>query len=678
MKFSRLLEKIGNLETIEQKSFWAVAILGIFTSIASFIAAPSLYESKLYTIAGFLSLLIPLLLMYYTYKNHNYHIAYPLLCMMIGGLVIPLMLYVNGGFYSGMPLFCLVGSIICAFCYERLWRIITLLITFLANGISFAFVKMYGTVNAISPGQVENDIVVSYFITAIALYCVISVIINTVRNYAISDDAMKQYIDVNVRRQIIEQANSGVLNYNGEHKNIFCLFMDISHFTTTTEKMSPEDTAEYLNTFLEIAEEKIHANSGIVDKYIGDCVMAYWIDNEKKGLQAMDVVNTVFDIRHELFIKAEEIYNRFGHELNFSAGIEYGDVIFGNIGSPNRKDYTVIGDAVNTANRIESEAAGGDLLVSEKVAEMILNKVKMEPLADGVFLKGKSNPIKLFLVKDIIKDETEATFIDLGPQQKEEGFTFYICGCRGSFPVSGIRYSEFGGETSCYVLKKDNYAIVIDCGTGLRNAEGILKDCTKIDILLTHVHYDHVLGLLFPPFPRKAEIHLYGHLGGWNGKNTISYFIGQPYWPYQMDEWHSTDVILGQEIELDYSVGATFFRADHPDSGCVIRLNVGSRKICIFADCETTDDLSPRIAMDSDLLLYDGMYDRRDKTDHTGYGHSTWQDGVEYGIKENAKKLIITHHNHNYGDYTLLSAEKEARRISPTASFARAGDRYKL
>lgn len=73
-------------------------------------------------------------------------------------------------------------------------------------------------------------------------------------------------------------------------------------------------------------------------------------------------------------------------------------------------------------------------------------------------------------------------------------YQLYCCGSRGSRPVEGKRFNEFGGFTSCYVLKTDDYALIIDCGTGLYEANNIILDCSTIDIVLTHMHYDHILG----------------------------------------------------------------------------------------------------------------------------------------------------------------------------------------
>ena len=277
----------------------------------------------------------------------------------------------------------------------------------------------------------------------------------------------------------------------------------------------------------------------------------------------------------------------------------------------------------------------------------------------------KDNP-PLFLDK---------TTLDL--DGRNEGYRLYVCGCRGSFPVSGLKYSEFGGETSCYVIKKNDYAIVLDCGSGLMHAKEILKDCRKVDILLTHVHYDHILGLLYiGVFPKDAELNMYGYFRGWMGGKTIRDFMDTPYWPVSFPDIPMNDVIFGKEIRLDENCSASFYKAFHPDNGCVIKLMAGDRKICLYSDLEDPDYMDEEIARDSDILIYDGMFDMTDEEKHAGWGHSTWQAGVEYAKKENAGHLVITHHSPDSTDQILCMREHYAKEQLSQTLFARMGDVY--
>ena len=104
--------------------------------------------------------------------------------------------------------------------------------------------------------------------------------------------------------------------------------------------------------------------------------------------------------------------------------------------------------------------------------------------------------------------------------------------------------------------------------------------------------------------------------------------------------------------------------------------NLSSRLDRIYSDLEEPSYLDPEVARWSDILLYDGMWDKRDPSLelHRGWGHSTWQDGVEYAKEERVQKLIITHHDPKVGDHELRERENLAQEDFARVSFARAGD----
>lgn len=569
-----------------------------------------------------------------------------------------------------MPLFCAISSGISALCYLREWRVISLFSCLIGNTISFLYVHNNGSPYPLHGDEaIIKDIIFSYYVTTIALFIAICLIIIEVRKYKISQDVLQTYFDISVRKEILKKAYNGELSKISEKKKAVILFADISRFTTATEKMSPEKAAQFLNEFFTISEGYIHETNGIIDKYIGDCVMAYWFYSDDSNC-VLNAVKAVLNMKKELYKKSEYFFTEYGTELNFSAGIAYGDVIFGNIGSDNMHDYTIIGDAVNTASRIETYASGGEVLLSNDAAKMIKNSAELEIVETDMYFKGKSKSVNLYRVLRLIDGETD-TNIDTPSSL----YNLYICGCRGSFPVSGLRFSEYGGETSCYVLKKGTYALIIDCGTGLKNATDLISDCTKIDILLTHVHYDHILGLLTSKLPPNVPTRMFGRFDIWSSNSsTLTNFMEHPYWPIGISKMENINVILNEEIQLEEGIKATFYRSDHPDDACVIKLICNDKKLCIFADCEDANKLDPEISKDSDILLFDGMFDNNDTIDHTGWGHGTWQNGVDFAKKQNIKKLIITHHNPELGDHTLLNKEQQARTMLKNVSFAKSGD----
>ena len=667
-----IFKSIDNLETVEEKSFWVIAPTVALLGLAGLTTSGS-YGSIIPTIiSAVLCLLIPVILMIFVLKYKNYHSAYPMLCICIGAISIPVTFIFGGGFFSGMPLFCVVSTCISALCYSRKWRYFALICCILGNFAAFYYVYSFGTPYPIvGESAIINDIVFGYVFASLAAFGAINMIVVEARKYRISQDALQSYFDTRVRKEITDKALKGDLALSTGHRKAAIAFIDISSFTTIAEKMSSDLIAEFLNDFFSMAGKHVHNHNGIIDKYIGDCIMVYWLQQDDNNC-VEEAIRAVLDIRKEVQANAEATFTKFYTELYFSAGISYGDVIFGDFGSDTMHDYTVIGDAVNVASRLEHYAVAGELLISNNAAREAANLFELEMVDEDIYLKGKNQAISTFRV---LSEKENANNLIKKPELT--GYRLHVCGCRGSFPVSGLRFSEYGGETSCYVLVKEDYALIIDCGTGLKNANQYLKGVKKIDVLLTHVHYDHILGLLMAKLPTDTKIRIFGNFADWNGKNdTLAGFMEHPYWPVGLEKFATNCIVLGEPINLNENLSATFYLSDHPDHSCVIKLDCEDKKICFFADCEDANKLDPVISHNADILLFDGMFDDNDEVSHTGWGHGTWQSGLSFAKKQKIKKLIITHHNPEVGDHTLHLRESMARETFANVSFAKTGDTY--
>jgi len=250
--------------------------------------------------------------------------------------------------------------------------------------------------------------------------------------------------------------------------------------------------------------------------------------------------------------------------------------------------------------------------------------------------------------------------------------TFTVCGCRGSWPVAGEEFREFGGQTSCYVLKGGDRAVVLDCGTGFYQALRLLQDCSRVDIVLTHLHYDHIMGL-FDWFerPRQAEIHFYGNFENWP---PVSDFLRPPYWPYtpELPNMHSFKE-FGEALPLSTGGQITFFPADHPDNAGVVLLEWEKKKIMLLSDNGPDILFDPEVMRGCDILIYDGMLDDRLEERMKSWGHSSWQKGCELAGRVGAGLLLISHHSPHVGDQFLLENEKLAKQFYPSSAYARAG-----
>lgn len=686
--FSRVKNTIVRIETIEEKSFWIIGpLIALFGLIS--LCTVGFYESMVSPIAlAILCLIIPGFLMIWVAKKKKYHIAYPILCILMGAISMPFMFITSGGFLSGMPIFLTATTAITALCYDRKWRITSLALCLFGSTLSLIYVYNFNpdyhiigseslfqnisNINALH--FVYDDILLGYYLTSIGLYLSISFVIVDVRKYKLNQEMLQKYFDIQKRNEIFKQ----VLNKEDEtnktdHKNACILFADISNFTPITEKMSGDDVSELLNIFFTTAGRYIHETGGIIDKYIGDCIMAYWLDSEDEDC-VLKAVKAMLNTKLDIYSQSEKIFERFGCELNFSVGIAYGDVIFGDIGSDTMHDYTVIGDAVNSASRIQGYAVSGEMLIGDLAAERIKKSIILENVEINHYFKGKNKPIDLYRIIGLSNEKQEITLND----KIDYGYKLNVCGCRGSFPVSGLRFHEYGGETSCYVFKKDDYALIVDCGTGLKNAIPIIQKCKKIDILLTHVHYDHILGFLMTKFPKESDVKIYGNFSAWDGGKTLEKFMQHPYWPVELITSNKIDIKVGEEIKINDDFTAVFHLSDHPDNGCVIELRCNEKKIAFLADCENAEKLDESISKDADIIFFDGMFDDNDKISHKGWGHGTWQDGVRFLRTHNVKRLIITHHNPELGDRSLMEKEEEARKLDQRISFAKTGDIYNI
>jgi len=191
----------------------------------------------------------------------------------------------------------------------------------------------------------------------------------------------------------------------GDNRNLSILFSDIRSFTTISEGMAPDDLVNSLNRYFSGQVDIIYNRKGVVDKYIGDAIMAFWgapgkheddaLQSVLAGLDMIDAVN-VFNAKQRSMGKPE---------FHIGVGINYGEVTVGNIGSERKMDYTVIGDSVNLASRMEglTKTYHSELLISEYVYTELRRTKITEPLnfrlLDTVAVKGKTKGVKIYTVK---------------------------------------------------------------------------------------------------------------------------------------------------------------------------------------------------------------------------------------------------------------------------------------
>jgi len=201
------------------------------------------------------------------------------------------------------------------------------------------------------------------------------------------------------------QKDPSLLKLGGETKTMTFMFSDIRGFTPISEKYksNPAGLTKLINRFLTRMTNVVIANGGTIDKFMGDCIMAFWNAPLDVKDHQMLAVMTASQMQTELARLNEELEAEGLPNINIGIGINTGKALVGNMGSDQRFDYSVIGDSVNLASRLESSSKtlGKTLIVSENTMKGIEHIFPFEYI-DSITVKGKTEPIKVYTVEDRI------------------------------------------------------------------------------------------------------------------------------------------------------------------------------------------------------------------------------------------------------------------------------------
>lgn len=199
---------------------------------------------------------------------------------------------------------------------------------------------------------------------------------------------------------VAEDLMKGDLELGGSKKQVVVFFSDIRDFTKFSEGHTPEEVVDMLNEYFHVMVGIISRNKGIVDKFIGDAIMAVWGAPTAAAEDPQNAVKACLEMRLALAQLNESRQSRGKIPIKIGMGLHFGEAISGTIGSDERMEYTVIGDTVNQASRIESstKAFGTDLLISDTLFDAVKSEFWIEE-AGRVEVKGKSEPLTLFKVR---------------------------------------------------------------------------------------------------------------------------------------------------------------------------------------------------------------------------------------------------------------------------------------
>lgn len=209
--------------------------------------------------------------------------------------------------------------------------------------------------------------------------------------------AFTRYVSPSVVEQLVREPER--LKLGGDRRRMSVLFSDLRGFTTLSEGLSPEQLVDVLNTYLNEMTNIVFEEGGVLDKYIGDAVMAFWnapLDQADHGPRS---VRTAIRMRDKLEQMNREGAFPKGIELKVGVGVNTGDMVVGNIGADVRYDYTVIGDSVNLASRTESlcKEYGVQIIITKNTLDM-LDETYITRELDSVAVKGKKEPVRIYQV----------------------------------------------------------------------------------------------------------------------------------------------------------------------------------------------------------------------------------------------------------------------------------------
>ncbi len=205
----------------------------------------------------------------------------------------------------------------------------------------------------------------------------------------------------------------------------------------------------------------------------------------------------------------------------------------------------------------------------------------------------------------------------------------------------------------------------------------------NIDVLLSHLHMDHISGLMMAKeFLLNANCSIRTYCGNLNGKSAaeaLNTFFSPPFFPITMDKvpahFDHVGFKAGNPLVFDDGVVVSTTALPHPGGATGYRFDYQGRSLCYLSDLEHCSAWPSqnlvRFAQNSDLIIFDGMFCCDDYTGHEGWGHSTWRKGIELCQASDAKALAIFHLNPDYDDAQLLNIDKLMQQEMPKAFIAR-------
>lgn len=263
-------------------------------------------------------------------------------------------------------------------------------------------------------------------------------------------------------------------------------------------------------------------------------------------------------------------------------------------------------------------------------------------------------------------------------------------GTRGSLPAPGPHTAVYGGNTSCVEVRAGGHLLVFDAGTGIRELGGSLLKSgpPSLHLFFSHYHWDHIMGFPFfaPIYVPGSEIHLYGETK--NGQSVLEILSGQMHPPYFPIKWNMVNAMVDwtpvepdHDIDLGNDVVVKTCRINHPQHALCYRVEWGGRAVVYATDIEHGSDLDSvfiDFIRDADVLVMDCSFTEGEYPARKGWGHATWEAGVDFAEKGNVDTFVIFHHLPERTDPEVAAIEQDAQAVRKNTFAAREGMTFSL
>jgi phosphoribosyl 1,2-cyclic phosphodiesterase len=268
-------------------------------------------------------------------------------------------------------------------------------------------------------------------------------------------------------------------------------------------------------------------------------------------------------------------------------------------------------------------------------------------------------------------------------------FSVAFWGVRGTLASPGPAFRRTGGNTICAGLTCGDRLVVFDAGTGIRELGSRLLAQDKIrhiDLMLTHVHYDHVEGVPFfgPFFSPDFKIDVW--LGRIDGAETteaaVKGLMRRPYFPVGPDVFradvHYRRIQPFAQIDLGDGIAVRTAPLNHPGGATAYRVDFHGKSFAFVTDVEhepgKSDPAIVELIRNVSMFAYDSSFTDEELSEYRGYGHSTWEEGLRLRAKANAHSYLAIHHMPFRTDKEIDQIEAKIRKQSPKSGVAREGD----